>query len=227
MLPRLSLKYISDIHLEKSNKIPYQQLQPTTSNNLALLGDIGNPFKSIYNDLLKYVSSNYDNVFLIAGNHEYWTKYTIQQTNDHIHTLANKYNNIHFLNNTNYKFHGYNIIGSTLWSNELSHPNNATNYSLTKTLLHNNSLNQINKLLTTEPTIMLTHYMPTYKLIHPAYEHLDPHIKSRYASDLEYMMSDNICVWLTGHSHKHVSITINNTFCSLNPLPDYCDRVII
>lgn len=222
MRSKFSLQYISDIHLEKINIIPYKQLNPI-SNNIALLGDIGNPFTQVYKDLLKHVSTNFDNVFLISGNHEYYFN-SILNTNNQISEVANSFNNVHFLNNTSISVNNYNIIGSTLWSNLLPHPKN--DKLDVYTFLHMDAINNIQSLLSNKPTIILTHYLPTYKLIHPKYYYYPMHIRSRYASDLEYMMNDNIHAWLTGHSHKNVDVYINNTFCSINPLPDYNNRII-
>lgn len=66
---RLTLQYISDIHLER--KPAYPRI-PIVSNNIALLGDIGNPFTDMYFEFMKYVSDRADRVFLVPGNHEFW-----------------------------------------------------------------------------------------------------------------------------------------------------------
>ena len=216
------LQYISDLHLEKLRKIPYHTLQPST-NNIALLGDIGDPFTSIYYDLLKHVSTNFDKVILLSGNHEYWNR-TIKETDNQINYLVNKFHNITYLNNTKTKIDSYDIIGSTLWSNVIDDPNNNT--VIQNKFFHYHSMKEIDKLLTDKPTIMLTHYLPSYQLIHPDFVHYPMYYKSRYASDLDHMCKDNVKAWLYGHSHKHVGMFINNTYCSSNPFYDFNNRVL-
>ena len=63
-LNQFCLQYISDIHLERRLKIPI--IKPK-ANYLALLGDIGYPNSTLYNDFIKYTSINWDRVFLLQG----------------------------------------------------------------------------------------------------------------------------------------------------------------
>lgn len=143
MQHKLSIQYISDIHLEfyKSdetfNIIPH-------SPNLALCGDIGYPHEINYMNFINQCSKKFKNVFVIFGNHEYYNKSNVSSTiplNIFIDTMADrkKYtnfpNNVYFLDNdivyldiitnTVYKSKPFDlkykklvkIIGSTLWSN--------------------------------------------------------------------------------------------------------------
>lgn len=87
-MKRLTLQYISDIHLERRTKFPRI---PIVSQHIALLGniflsshllltsltknnsgDIGNPFTYEYQEFMRYISYNTDRVFLVPGNHEFW-----------------------------------------------------------------------------------------------------------------------------------------------------------
>lgn len=133
----IDFQYVSDIHLEYLKKIPIIKKK---SNNLCLIGDIGHPGSYNYNTFIKYCGYNYDNVFLIYGNHEYYSvlrgsqkkKETMQQRIDYAKNLPK---NVYFLNNshvyldiTNNIVHKFidkkagnsdkyiKIIGSTLWS---------------------------------------------------------------------------------------------------------------
>ena len=63
-------QYISDIHLEYLTYIPYIT---KTANNLFLLGDIGHPDTINFQKFIKKCSELYKNVFLIYGNHEYYS----------------------------------------------------------------------------------------------------------------------------------------------------------
>lgn len=198
-----TLQYISDIHLELRTDFPRI---PIASNNLALLGDIGHPDKKNYEEFLKYVSSNYDRVFLIAGNHEYWN--SGPNTNKIIQEITSKFNNIEFLHNSQTHLNQYLILGTTLWSNAKIH----------KTYF-DQSLLWLNKAisLANDPVIVLTHHLPSFKLIVPQYwtKEYDA-VRDRYASNLDYLMTDKVKVWLCGHSHCTVEMKINNTLCGIN-----------
>jgi UDP-2,3-diacylglucosamine pyrophosphatase LpxH len=132
----VKFQYISDIHLEFLKKIPKIKV---LANNLCLLGDIGFPNTKIYTQFILECSKNYKNVFLLYGNHEYYSGlvkkpihkncFTINQLNELTKSLPS---NIHFLNNTTLFIDNddivftnkcvgerklLKIIGSTLWSN--------------------------------------------------------------------------------------------------------------
>jgi predicted phosphohydrolase len=117
------LQYVSDIHLEKIAAPPPHLLLEPLAPDLALCGDIGNPFSQIYADFLLWCSKRWARVFLIAGNHEYYTdrqeKKTIEQIDNHIAALCKKTaNNIFFLQKSIYFIEEYKIaiVGATLWS---------------------------------------------------------------------------------------------------------------
>ena len=117
------LQYVSDIHLEKTT-IPPQLLLEPIAPDLALCGDIGDPFSQTYVDFLLWCSKRWARVFLITGNHEYYTdksdqKKTVEQIDNHITVLCNKIaNNIFFLQKSIYFIQEYKIaiVGATLWS---------------------------------------------------------------------------------------------------------------
>lgn len=107
-----NFQYVSDLHLEFRKKPVFWK---TESDTLLLAGDIGNPFQEQYKYFLKYCSHKYTNVFLIAGNHEYWNPYGIHSTNDKIQEICNMYN-IHFLNRNIIEMQNCSILGCTLWT---------------------------------------------------------------------------------------------------------------
>ena len=94
------IKVISDLHLER--KIGFIKFKKNDiGGTLLLAGDIGSPLHSNYWDFLKYSSDNFEKVFFITGNHEYWNdnNYTMNDINNIIEEKSSEIPNIEFLNN--------------------------------------------------------------------------------------------------------------------------------
>lgn len=71
----VKIQYISDIHLEThhhTSKELFEKILKPSAPYLALSGDIGYPGAELYEPFLKYCSDNFEHVFYIAGNHEYY-----------------------------------------------------------------------------------------------------------------------------------------------------------
>ena len=73
----------------------------TTELNLILAGDIGHPSDPKYENFLETCTKIYDNVFLITGNHEYYSKQnplSIEDTNQMIEEICSKLNSANLVN---------------------------------------------------------------------------------------------------------------------------------
>lgn len=69
------IQYLSDIHLEthhNTSKAIFEKILKPSAPYLALCGDIGYPGTQLYEPFLEYCSKNFEHVFYIAGNHEYY-----------------------------------------------------------------------------------------------------------------------------------------------------------
>ena len=162
-MSRIRFHVLSDLHLEYYNKLPQlffnnKRFKPTinlTSKNvLCLCGDIGNlstmKKHNVYEQFLSFASLNFDHVFLIAGNHEYYNfnkkNYNIDEINYMIQILCNKFNNVSFLTNQNKPiiYNDYHILGCTLWTDLHTNNTNNTNNNLgyTNTYTQNTSTSQ-------------------------------------------------------------------------------------
>jgi hypothetical protein len=69
--------------------------------------------------------------------------------------------------------------------------------------------------LAQESIIVLTHHLPSYKLVHPKYE--GHPLNFCFAVNLEEMMVSPVRGWLCGHSHTGCEVEINGVKCGLNP----------
>lgn len=221
----MRLQYVSDIHLERMKSFPRIE---SHGNILTLLGDIGSPMKQNYSDFLKYCAGNWDLTILLAGNHEYWSKYSMEEINDEIHSICNKFNNVVFLNNDKIQLDKYNILGTTLWSktrerselrgNDLIKINGKPIGSNGLNSLHDQALTFLkDNLNDNKENIVLSHFLPTFKLVIDKYKNYPN--PDRFASDLDHMIKKPIKLWLCGHSHCNYNIMINDVFCGINAYP--------
>lgn len=64
--------------------------------------------------------------------------------------------------------------------------------------------------------IMLTHFVPTFKLIEKKYQNMGLHRTSWFASDLEHLIKHPIKIWICGHTHSIIECTVNDTPCMIN-----------
>jgi predicted phosphohydrolase len=208
---------LSDIHLEKKNYNNKILEHPIKAENLILAGDIGNPLVSNYNEYIKYCSNQYERVFLITGNHEYW-KNSYDGTNQLISNICKKYKNVYFLNNNFIDFENNNksirIFGGTMWS-EISNNHSLYNKPLISTdnrLINGFNFDRRNKIFydtiknisSRKSDIIITHHSPTYKLIHSNYAN---YINNNlFASNIEYLLQ-NTKFWICGHLHETNNLT--------------------
>jgi predicted phosphodiesterase len=129
----IALRILSDIHLESnSDKIghalkPYVTPLASTRdhyNTLCLLGDIGDPTTQTYLQFLRAVSQTYDQVLVLAGNHEYYHDpclrpriMSMQEIDRRMADWCDEFPNVMCLQNKSMILqHRYHIIGSTFWS---------------------------------------------------------------------------------------------------------------
>lgn len=85
--------------------------------------------------------------------------------------------------------------------------------------LYKNSLNWLDtniKQNTDNNIIVLSHYLPSYKLIIPKYRDYKPAFQ--YASHLDHLIKSPVKAWLCGHSHCQIEKYINGVYCGINTL---------
>jgi predicted MPP superfamily phosphohydrolase len=248
----MKINYLSDLHLEFYKKnFDFNKLFNFKSGEigdiLCLCGDIGYPEMQNYSDFIDFCSKYFKYVFIISGNHEYYSlknnNKTIQNTNELIETICKKYTNVHFLNNKTIYLEecDMHIIGSTLWVEiddtfDMSKcpfndfKNIYYNYDGAKYKLNTDFMDlmyfesvefleeELEKLKDTKSkVIILTHHLPSFKLIAPKYKSNPTNFL--YASNLDHFFDKfKINYWLSGHSHSPNNIKLNNTTLLLNPI---------
>jgi len=230
-------QYISDLHLERRKDLVNLKV---VAKNIILAGDIGNPFHDNYAEFMKRCSGEYENTFMIAGNHEYWNRAGISLTNEKIEDVASKFNNVHFINNKIVEMDNTFVVGCTLWSNLSQISKNSQRLigddlniykdekqgiinkdGLMK--LHENDVNWLTRALNycaisnDKKIVVVTHHLPTYRLLHNKYKNkrMEPYL-DRFYSHLDYLIKPPISTWIGGHSHCSMKVYMNGVFLGIS-----------
>lgn len=220
----LRIQYLSDVHVDCHDNIP--QIEPV-SDVLAICGDIGKPSHPNVDAFLKYVSTQFKQIYFVPGNHDYdcgpfYNEEKVSHYEKILFDICSRYTNIILLNNSFSAISDNTIIaGTTLWSNPVLKPdvdyNNETYEKHIKR--HNRDLEWITnlcKIHNNKNIVMLSHFVPTFKLIEQKYLDRGIHKTSAFATNLEYLINDPIVAWLCGHTHSVTHTCINGVFCGVN-----------
>lgn len=195
-------QYFSDLHLERRLDIPKIT---QVADYLILAGDIGQPNTEIYNEFFSYIGKKYSKVYVVDGNHE-WFKTDLDKNNN---TRFTEYNNIYLLENKYILCNETNtlIAGCTLWTPTTNKKKNEYSIDfITKICSSNEHYKKI----------IITHHLPSYKLIHKKYTNWSN--KDRYANNLDSLLTNinSPDIWICGHSHSVMDVKIGKTRCFIN-----------
>lgn len=119
----IKIKLISDVHLEmRDNKLPIDELGENYADILILAGDISLVHLEAYFKFLEYCTSEYKDVILIAGNHEYYHSKGVDHVEGKIMEVVERVNNnrdipnLHYLQRNYVDINGIRFLGCTLWT---------------------------------------------------------------------------------------------------------------
>lgn len=248
------LRYVSDLHLEIRNTHLHPKLfplwnfksGPNDTYNLALLGDIGNPYHESLSNFLGQISPKYSKIFYVPGNHEYHNykvepNRSVDEFKTKLKQICDGFPNIVLMDNATYDLNNIKIIGTTLWSNipnayaEKIEPFLNDYHMIIKN--KNNENNKITvddtnkwnvealkfieqEIKTDKPCIVLTHHAP---LSCDEYATADPKYSfkmTNYAfhNNLLHLFDFPIRAWLYGHTHYASSFKVNDIVVATNQL---------
>lgn len=249
----MHIRLLSDIHLELNRKGPRlvhglidkisqssSELDSETSwidDVLILSGDIGNPAKPSYRSFLSTISPLFKQIFIIAGNHEYYqkeswpdrTRLSMDEVDSLIDEITSSISNIHFLNRSSFIYGQVRFLGCTLWT-----PSNPDLYRYINdyhqipamTLdrrdeLHQRDLDWLTQQLNLsdpvqyDKTVVITHHLPSYELVGEKFK-LNP-LNCFYANQLDDLVK-KADIWCCGHTHVSSQREIGNCKCYVNPV---------
>ena len=216
----MKVQYCSDLHLEFEVNINWMNIHPLhpVGDILIIAGDtdyLGEGFGD--NEFFKRVGDQYEQVFLIPGNHEYYGRYDastgLNRTNEKLTS------NITLLNNDSVKLNATNFIFSTMWSsigrfkNEIKagvadfhriRYGNQLFRALHFNRLHEYALDFITKEVNKEgPKVLVTHHLPSE--LCNAEEFKGSIINDAFCVDkTEFIKNSDIDYWIYGHSHRNL-----------------------
>lgn len=214
-----TVQYISDLHLEFLTRFQISRIAHNIVPHapfLVLAGDIGNPFKSSYATFLEAMSKKFEGVFVIAGNHEFYGN-GISETHAQIEAVCDALPNVYYLKTELFvddSLPVY-IFGGTMWSVVKDEERDAVQMCLNDCrhirgfsidnmkVWHEEFVSRLGAALdahTDKPFLVISHYLPSYDLIHPDYH--DSKINSAFATEVALAHHPSIKAWIYGHTHK-------------------------
>ena len=239
----MKIAIVSDLHLDFQNINKYAFLNEENAEILLIAGDTCES-KNLdkFKNTFKNICDKYKDVFIIAGNHEFYKNFHADSL-DQLYEFSRKFNNMHFLNNDCINLsENYILIGSTLWTDfNKGNPlvmNTAkdimNDYKLIKIIkngyrklaprdtfeFHIRSKEFIESELNNnknKKVILFTHHAPSFLSLQnnskPSYDDYC------FASDLSNLILDNshIKYWIHGHTHFSANYTIGNCNVISNP----------
>lgn len=210
---------ISDLHLEfrRGSEVVFLNdiisrfnLNKTNINICCLVGDIfsfSNPEDHI--EHLSIFKEAFDEVLYVAGNHEYYCPFEKKHVDVLLEQVC-KASGVHYLNNSSLILHNIRFIGTTLWTNitpqVFAMMGDSRFMSLYEYMTsHKKSVEYLSKELEHHhtPTVVLTHHLPSFKLVHPRFEG-HPALRG-FVSNLDFLIQKTD-LWICGHTHENVEM---------------------
>ncbi len=214
----MRIQYCSDLHLEFDENNKYLSVNPLIISGeiLILAGDIiPMQFEFFNNSFFNFISNNYEQVFWIPGNHEFYYLDISKYNKSYNLQLRS---NINIVNNVELEYENIRFIFSTLWS-EISKENEKiieqsvsdfANISIRNgkfkasdyNQLHAENLDFVKQSLNVkkENTVVVSHHMPSSLCNLPAYKNSS--INQAFCVDLSnYIETCGANFWIYGHSH--------------------------
>jgi predicted phosphodiesterase len=235
-----SVQYASDLHLEFRSEAEVDELltrfEPRAPT-LVLAGDVGDPRRSSYSRFLRRVAARFERTILVAGNHEFYGGDGQQATLAGIRSTVAGIPNLTFLHNELLDDPAlpFRVFGGTMWSHITDSERGRVQHVLNDFARipgfgvdeFTNEHHVFVDLLSAElprpfeeparPLVVVTHYLPSYDLIHPDYR--DSDVNSAFASEVTAAHDPRIAAWFYGHTHKAgVAQRNGRPFFFCNPL---------
>ena len=234
----MKIQYCSDLHLEFRENKNWLKRNPLVIKGdiLLIAGDtflFGKNFKD--NSYFDYLSENFQQVFLIPGNHEFYNGEDVGLCFQKNYELEIR-ENVFLVNNIKKEIDAVEFLFTTLWSKienekfQISHRVNDFRKIFFKDSVLD--IDRFNELFyfawdflkseiqkeSTKKRVVLTHHLPS-KLCNSGF-YKDSLLSEAFCVDLtEDILKSKIDFWIYGHSHDNISdFKIGNTKMLTNQL---------
>ena len=205
----------SDIHTEMGKTFP--KIQPLCPN-LFLAGDIGNSGNPTLYEFLDYCSQNWENVYYVPGNHEFYVPgSSFTKLNDgYKEVIGERYKNVHYMDSDVLPLtDDINLYSCTFWTRPTPKPFHsydgfADYLYLSKDEVTALSIEQESKLRaylnsTDKKTIVMTHFPPIQtNTSNPRFANTPQNTKDYFAwnpTAIGDIDCKNVIFWISGHTH--------------------------
>lgn len=254
----MQLQIISDLHLEFEPWLPLNCNSDVLvlAGDIVGLGDVALVRQGVaskrqleraqrYQQLLGRCSRDWEQVYLVLGNHEHYGGVWQQHAKQNMQWLLEPYENIALLDNSAHHYGGHLFLGTTLWTS-VNDEDPISQHLVERALTdykqiyiedrvgslrrlrvedtlqaHHNSVAWLWETLEQHPktpTVVITHHAPSFHSVAQEYKH-EHHLNGGFASDLSNLILDNpqIQLWAHGHMHNSSDYQIGNTRVVCNP----------
>ena len=228
------IRLLSDLHQEFG---PYkvQPLPEDSETVLVLAGDIAVGVDAC--DFVTDQSENFAHVIYLFGNHEFYNNDLDTLADDVADKLAD-FPKVLFLENSSVVIEGVRFIGSTLWS-DMDNEDPTSMFRIERSLndyrvikrgadrifatdtiaLFKQNMTYLDQALSEShdgPTVVVTHYLPSFKSVHTIY--VNSQSNGAFASNCERLMYDHdIAYWFHGHTHQSAKYEVEGCQVLANP----------
>lgn len=215
------IQYASDLHLEFRENTEYLNLCPldVKGDILVLAGDT-HVFKGKSwerHPFFDWCSENYEQTYIIPGNHEYYDGVELKNRFDDYEYLLRE--NVRYINNRTMVLDDVELFFTTLWSVIPPVEQAAVQMGLTDChrikydgrnftsqdyeVLHRVCVNWLSSALalsTAKKKIVVTHHQPTLQISDPRFK--SSPINSAFAVNMDsFIERNNTDYWIYGHTH--------------------------
>jgi 3',5'-cyclic AMP phosphodiesterase CpdA len=233
----MKIQFCSDLHLEFEDNARFVSYHPIQKigDVLILAGDIV-PLAHIElaNEFFNTVSSQFEQVFWIPGNHEFYRADVAPFASSYHQMIRD---NVQLIHNKSLEWKGCRFLFSTLWSHVSPLYEKAIfkgmadfrliNYEGNKftieqyNLLHENSISFLQEELKKTcdlKTVVVTHHIPTY--LHYPEKYKGDKLSEGFATEyFDFIHDHGPDAWIFGHHHYNVTeFTIGKTRMLTNQL---------
>jgi len=233
----MTIQYLSDLHFEFPQNRKWLKENPILPEGdiLLIAGDtyhLGNQFTNPW--IFDELAEKFQQVFLVAGNHEYYNGYNVAPSRDAFQIEIRP--NVTLFQNQDFEYDGIKFILTTLWSRVEKHPQFVYTgmYDFRKikfndlpfSIAHYNELYDRNfdflknatQQNTSKKCVVMTHHLPSDLCNSDEFQ--GSRLNEGFCTNLtEWIEGQKIDFWIYGHSHRNVNdVEIGGTQLLTNQL---------